>query len=343
MDRRHFILDLSLLCAGALTSGLRPAGRGRELVFGHHDKKYTWDEKWPELQASRPFLKDCHEMVFTHGKDLIMLTNDTRNNLIAFDKKGQVKSAGCHEFPGGHGLTLGGEPGDEFLLITDTDRHQFFKTTLDGKIIQSWDYPADTGKYASPASFIPTETAAAPDGSIYVADGYGAQYITHYDKDGHLKNIFGGRGEGDEHLDNAHGICIDYRQEAPTLIVTDRNRCCFKRYTLAGEYLEKISIPGANVCRPVIKGNYLYAAVLTSDNTGNANTGFVIILDKKNQLVSAIAGATPKYVDGICQNMYQAIQLFRHPHDVVVDDEDNLYVCQWNSGQVMPYKFAPYA
>ena len=29
------------------------------------------------------------------------------------------------------------------------------------------------------------------------------------------------------------------------------------------------------------------------------------------------------------------------PHDVMVDDEENLYVCQWNSGKVYPYKFEP--
>ena len=34
----------------------------------------------------------------------------------------------------------------------------------------------------------------------------------HYDAAGKLKNIFGGRGEGKENLDNAHGIVIDKRK-----------------------------------------------------------------------------------------------------------------------------------
>lgn len=257
-------------------------------------------------------------------------------------KSGKILSTYGNEFPGGHGLTIGGVKGDEFLLVTDTDRHQFYKTTLDGKMIQTWDYPAESEKYQNEASFVPTETTVTQDGDIYVADGYGAQYIIHYGADGKLNNIFGGRGPEPKHLDNAHGICIDTRKETPTLIITDRNRCCFKRYSLDGTYLETIFLPGANVCRPVIQGDYMYAAVLTSGSTANAETGFVIILDQDNKLISALGGATPTYEGTFCKESYQTAKLFKHPHDVLVDDEGCLYVCQWNSGQVLPYKFTPY-
>ncbi len=36
--------------------------------------------------------------------------------------------------------------------------------------------------------------------------------------------------------------------------------------------------------------------------------------------------------------MHQAIKIFTHPHDVCVDDEENLYVAQWNSGHTYPIK-----
>ena len=308
----------------------------------HNEKKYTWDKNWLYGNANLPKVKDCHEMVFTGDKDIILLTNDTRNNFIRMSKSGKIKAHYGNEFPGGHGLTIGGVKGDEFLLVTDTDRHQFFKTTLYGKIIKTWNYPRESEKYQNESEFIPTETAVTSNGEIYVADGYGAQYISHYDKDGKLKNVFGGRGLEEKHLDNAHGICIDTRNSTPTLIITDRNRCCFKRFSIDGKYLETISLPGANVCRPVIKGDYLYAAVLTSGSTGNAETGFVIILDKDNKLISAPGGSTPAYDGKMCKESYQTVQLFKHPHDVLVDDEGSLYVCQWNSGQVLPYKFTPY-
>ena len=339
MHRRTFLSQTATLCAAL--PFISPLDMSKP-IFGHNEKKYTWDKNWLYGNANLPKVKDCHEMVFTGDKDIILLTNDTRNNFIRMSKSGKIKAHYGNEFPGGHGLTIGGVKGDEFLLVTDTDRHQFFKTTLDGKIIKTWNYPRESEKYQNESEFIPTETAVTSNGEIYVADGYGAQYISHYDKDGKLKNVFGGRGLAEKHLDNAHGICIDTRNSTPTLIITDRNRCCFKRFSIDGKYLETISLPGANVCRPVIKGDYLYAAVLTSGSTGNAETGFVIILDKDNKLISAPGGSTPAYDGKMCKESYQTVQLFKHPHDVLVDDEGSLYVCQWNSGQVLPYKFTPY-
>jgi len=197
----------------------------------------------------------------------------------------------------------------------------------------------ETGVYKKAEEFIPTETTVDTNGDFFIADGYGAQYITHYDKNGKLKNFFGGRGDGDEHFDNAHGILIDRRSATPTLLITDRTRNCFKRFSLDGKLIEVIKLPGACVCRPVIKGDHLYAAVLRSPDLSKADSGFVTILDKNNKVVSNIGGTAPVYADGVLQPMAQAENIFRNPHDVCIDDDENLYVAQWASGKVYPYKF----
>ena len=36
--------------------------------------------------------------------------------------------------------------------------------------------------------------------------------------------------------------------------------------------------------------------------------------------------------------MAQADKIFAHPHDVCVDDDGSIYVAQWASGKVYPYK-----
>jgi hypothetical protein len=36
----------------------------------------------------------------------------------------------------------------------------------------------------------------------------------------------------------------------------------------------------------------------------------------------------------------QVDKLFNHPHDVCVDDEGSIYVAQWASGKVYPYKLS---
>ena len=62
------------------------------------------------------------------------------------------------------------------------------------------------------------------------------------------------------------------------------------------------------------------------------------ILDENNRVISNLAGSTPGYEGNQAQEMYQTIKVFHYPHDVCVDSDENLYVAQWNSGHVYPYK-----
>ncbi|WP_448633816.1 hypothetical protein [Pedobacter panaciterrae] len=98
--------------------------------------------------------------------------------------------------------------------------------------------------------YVPTEVAVADNGDFFIADGYGLQYVLHYNAEGKLLSYFGGKGAETKHLDNAHGVCIDKRQGEASLLVTDRTRNCFKRFDMAGNLKEIIALPGACVCRP---------------------------------------------------------------------------------------------
>ena len=42
--------------------------------------------------------------------------------------------------------------------------------------------------------------------------------------------------------------------------------------------------------------------------------------------------------NGKLKTMAQADKIFAHPHDVCVDDDGSIYVAQWASGKVYPYK-----
>lgn len=338
MERRKFIKTSVVASAGFfIAKDLLAKDDGP--IYGHGNMRYRMDNKWSKADPNINPVNDCHEMVEDKKGRILLLTNETKNNILIYDKSGNLLDTWGHEFPGAHGLTLVNENGTELLFITDTVKHQVYKTTIDGKILMTIDVPLETGVYHQAKEFVPTETAVDTNGDFYIADGYGAQYITHYDKNGKIKNYFGGRGDGDEHLDNAHGIVIDRRKTAPTLLITDRTRNCFKRFSMDGKLLEVIKLPGACVCRPVIKGEHLYAAVLRSPDLGKENSGFTTILDKNNKVVSNLGGTEPVYKEGILQPMAQAEKIFLNPHDVCVDDDENLYVAQWASGKVYPYKF----
>lgn len=340
MNRKEFIKNTSLGLAGAL---LVPEILAKnEIILGHNQKRYRINTRWSQADVARNPVNDCHEMVQDQKGRILLLTNDTRNNVLVYDKNGKLLDAWGTEYPGAHGLTLFNENGTDVLFICDNNRHQVIKTDINGRVLLTLDYPKETGVYAKMDEYVPTETAIAPNGDIYVADGYGKDLIIQYDAKGKYIRHFGGRGTEAKHLQNAHGVCVDLRDKTkPSLVVSSREQNAFKRYDLEGNYLETIALPGAWVCRPVIRGEYLYAAVLQSSSRPWEKSGFVTILDKQNQVVSNLAGSTPTYDGKTPKEMYQTIQAFQYPHDVCVDDEDNLYVAQWNSGKTYPYKLSP--
>ena len=339
MIRRHFLEKTSLSLAG-LSAGLNAFGRMsafQDDIIGHNSHRYKVDLNWGALNSHFYPVKDCHEMVQDSQGRIVLLTNHTKNNVIIYDKSGKLVEVWGTEFPGAHGLTLNVEGGEDFLYISDNSRHEVIKTTIDGQVVQVFPYPAESGKYETLEQYVPTETAIAPNGDVYVADGYGMQYIMHYNAKGELLNAFGGKGEGPESFANAHGICIDTRQDDPILLITERQRNQLKRFTMDGKHISTIELPGAFICRPVIHKDHVYLATIWSADKAEGS-GFISILDGKDQLVSAPGGCEPKYKEGNLRSMYQTLKIFIHPHDVCVDDDDNLYVAQWNSGQTYPIK-----
>ena len=338
MNRKSFIRNTALAGGGIiLFRDLLAKNPGP--VYGHNGFTYRMNTKWSRLQPQKNPVNDCHEMVQDSKGRIVLLTNETKNNVIIYDKSGKLISTWGHEFPGAHGLTIQKVGGTDYLFITDTDKHQVYKTTIDGRVLLTIDYPKEISAYTKAEEFVPTETTVLDNGEFYIADGYGLQYVMHYDANGKLLDFFGGRGEGDEKLDNAHGITVDKRNGDTTLLVTDRTRTCFKRFTTDGKLIEVISLPGACVCRPVNSRENLFAAVLRSPDLNSENSGFVTILDKNNQVISNIGGTKPEYDNGKLKPMAQAEKIFSHPHDVCVDNDGNLYVAQWASGKVYPYKF----
>ena len=339
MKRRSFITN-SVLTTTSLFLTKNVLSRNKGKIYGQNEMTYYLDTEWGILNSSKTPVNDCHEMVQDAKGRILLLTNETRNNIIIYNKSGKLIDVWGTQFPGAHGLSIQNTGKEDFLFITDTNKHQVYKTTVDGKILLTIDAPDDLPVYDKKEAFVPTETAILENGEFYIADGYGAQHILHYDEKGRLLNSFGGKGEGEKYFDNAHGICVDYRSSVPTLLITDRTRNAFKRFSLDGKFLETIHLPGACVCRPVIKGDYLYAAVLRSPNLSNEASGFVTILNKENRVVSNLGGNQPVYENGKLSPLYQTEKIFIHPHDVCVDDDENIYVAQWASGKVYPYKFS---
>lgn len=347
VSRRLFIKQTALVGASSMVVSTQISAKSglfdpEPTAIGHNGFRYRVVPGWGVLDAGKNPVNDCHEMVQDAKGRIILLTNETKNNILIYDKSGKLLETWGHSYPGGHGLTLGGEGNDQYLLICDTDRHQVIKTDLKGRELMKLEYPKETGKYDYPSQYKPTETAVNPaNGDIYVVDGYGLNYVTQYDKTGKLIRYWGGKGESNDTFDCCHGIVVDRRVAAnPTLLITDRRHNALKRFTLDGKYVSTIFLPGSYICRPVIHGDNIYGAVFRSTSDAYPDSGYIQILDKNDRVVSTPGGSAPVYKDNKLAEQRKDFtnSPFLHPHDVLVDEDDSVYVAQWASKKTYPIK-----
>jgi hypothetical protein len=341
LQRRQFLKTTALT---GIAMSIQPSlsfASGKDTVIGHGDFRYKVDMNWGNLDPAKTPVLNCHEMVMDSKGRLFMVTDEVKNNILVYAQSGKLLDSWTLQLPAAHGLTLADEGGEEFLWIVDNGG-RVIKTDLKGKIIQEIKSPKEEGIYEASMRYTPTETTVGPNGDLYVADGYGSQFVLQYDHKGNFIRKFGGDGHGDSQFKTVHGLCIDARSgKKTTLLCSSRGHNSFKRFSLEGDYLETIFLPGAFVCRPVIHGEHLYSGVCWSRAKyleQMDNSGFVTILDNKNKVVSNPGGTAPKYIEGELQLMVQQEPVFKHCHDVCVDQDENIYVCQWNASRSYPVK-----
>ena len=311
-----------------------------DTILGQGNHRYKVDMNWAKVDFNKHPIRNGHEMVIDSKGRIILLTDHPKNNILIFDKSGNLLDSWTLGLKTAHGLSIGQSEEGEFLIITDFSSGRVIKTTLDGKIMYEFPSTHELGIYSSLMPYDPTETAIAPNGDVYVADGYGSYFIIQFSSKGEYIRHFGGKGKQDQHLNNPHGLTIDTRNGIDNceLVISSRMQSCFKRFSMEGDYLKTIPLSGTFPCRPVIKGDFLYAAICWSTYFLKPNSGFVIMLDKDDQVISCLGGSKPTYNDGQLLPLKQKEKIFFHGHDVCVDDEANVYVCQWNGQNTYPYK-----
>ena len=282
MTKRRNFLKKSVLGAAALSTAssfgfnILKKSVMEEQIIGHGDFKYKVVKDWAKMSVAHNPILNCHEMQMDSKGRLIMLGDHTDNNILVFDKSGKLLDYWGTRYPGGHGLTLHDEGGEDMLYIVDcgwfVDRTGKWskqagtvsKTTVDGRLLFNLPDPHTIGVYTQEQEYLPTETGIGPNGDIYVADGYGSDFILQFNHKGEFIRKWGGHDNSDKNynLHNAHGVAVDYRdKQNPVLIVTSRSDKSFKFFTLDGKFIKTVELPGAYVCRPVLDDDNLYAGV----------------------------------------------------------------------------------
>lgn len=248
MRRRAFLAGAPAILGAAKSGSRRPiVGAGEHTYEAIHD--------WGELPAGLKWGNTHGVVEDSEGRIYIAHTvhasSERKDTLVVFDAKGKyIRSWGAAFQGGAHGLHLRKEGNEEFLYFVDTGKGRpgggisakhasMIKMTLKGEEAMRIGYPGEAPGYRKDGStrFSPTNVAIAPNGDLYLADGYGAYYINQYDARGRFLRSFGGNGKEAGQLACPHGLMVDTRGAEPYLLVADRTNNRLQRFTLDGRHM----------------------------------------------------------------------------------------------------------
>jgi sugar lactone lactonase YvrE len=282
---------------------------------------------WGELPADIKYgnthgvCEDARGHIYIHHT--VNADSEKSDSMVVFDKKGKFVKSWGKDFKGGaHGLLIHNEGKQQFLYLCDTKRGLMVKTTLDGEEVFTLGYPKEAEPYTKQIKYSPTNLAIAPNGDIYIGDGYGSSYVNQYDKDGKYIRTFGGKGKEAGQLDCPHGIAVDYRLAEPNLIVADRSNKRLQRFTLDGKYIDVME----GFSAPCYFGFYKNGDVVVPDLFAK-----VTVLNKDNKIVADLGDdSESKYMATrkLTRDHFTPGK-FVCPHGACFDHAGNIFVVEW--------------
>lgn len=160
--------------------------------------------------------------------------NPRQETVLVFDADGNFLDAWGAEYSGhAHGLLLVEQDGEEQLLLVD-DEKGIFRCRLSGEVVHHIGKPEIYQK--EELKFGPANVSVAPNGDLFLAEGYGSHFVLQFSSHGELKNRFGGWGTEPGHTRWAHGSFISAHDGEPLLHVAVDDPPAIKRFTLDGAF-----------------------------------------------------------------------------------------------------------
>jgi len=331
MNRRTFLRSAAALGAPAILGADDKSGN-RLPIIGAGDHTYEVHHDWGELPASIRYgnthgvIEDSQGRIFVHHT--VNAASESPDSMVVFDKKGNFVKSWGKEFKGGaHGLHIRKEGSTEFLYLCDIRRGVIVKATLDGETVYTLGYPEQSEAYrpgpdGARPKWSPTNLAVAPNGDLFVGDGYGSSYILQYNAKGEYLRTFGGKGKEPGRLDCPHGIAVDTRGAEPILTVADRANNRIQRFTLAGQHIDFIE--GTNL--PCHFHYFRNGDVVVPDLGAR-----VTLMDRHNRVIAHLG-------DDSASNWSASRKLTRDhftpgkfvcPHGACFDHAGNIFVVEW--------------
>jgi sugar lactone lactonase YvrE len=300
-------------------------------VTGSGAYKYEVIHDWGELPSSIKYgnthgvCEDSQGNIYVHHT--VNAASESHDTMVVFDAKGKFVKSWGKDFKGGaHGLHIRKEGKQEFLYLCDTKRALVVKTTTSGEEVFTIGYPKESEQYKPDAEgknrkYSPTNLAVAPNGDIYVGDGYGSSYVNQYNSKGEYIRTFGGAGSAAGQLSCPHGIIVDTRGSEPILTVADRTNKRIQNFTLDGKHINFVTGVSAPCHFSERKGVF----VIPDLNSR------VTLIDQNNKVIEHLGEDDPKdaRVRRTKPRDTFTAGKFICPHGACWDHKGNIFVVEW--------------
>src|SRR5947209_2407614 len=171
---------------------------------------YTYESvpNWCQLpDEKKQTLGTTHGGVVVDKQGNIYFSMDAGpHGILVYSPDGKLARGFADKFFAIHGMCLRDEDGEQVLYGAHLRGKQAVKMKLDGTVLWTIPVPMESGKYQKPELYNPTSIAVAPNGDIFVADGYGQNWIHQYDKNQKYIRSFGGPGTEPGKFKTCHGL-----------------------------------------------------------------------------------------------------------------------------------------
>jgi DNA-binding beta-propeller fold protein YncE len=272
----------------------------------------------------------------THGAVVIdrlgNIYTSAQKGVVVFSPEGRViQQLVGDKYAQMHDMKIREEDGKEYIYAARNNNAEGIKFHAQtGEIVLTLPYPKESGLDLK--VFNPTAIDVAPNGDIFLSDGYGSDRIFKFDKTGKYLSHFGEQGDGLKQFHTAHGMVLDTRYDPPRLLVCDRNHGPKGRllhYDLDGNFIAEVVTGLRMPTSAAVQGDYVAVPDLH---------GKVWILDKENTICAVLgynADPNTKVNFNVPQDQWKE-GVFHGTHGSYWDKDGNLYVQDWNvSGRIM--------
>ncbi len=368
LTRRDFLKTTSVAAAG-LVAAMPALAKEKPAParIGSGQWTYTLDENWGKLPEGMNYGFGCGIVV--DSKDRIYVTSRSTNPCVAvFDRHGKLLETWSNDFAEHVGYTAAQvkdtahcvywskEGGSEFLYFTEnasTNKEgpklgrRVYKTDLHGKILYTIGNVAKEDSSSQKFEWTnPTDVAVAPNGDIYIVDGYGSQRVTRFDKNFKPLKTIGERTPKDAvgpkaphgTFNTCHGVWVNTLRPGaePEVYIADRHNDRVEVFDLELNYKRTLAGDVRNPCCFYQHKGHLYIPDLASRVTiFDANDKVVAQLGDGKDIPNGSMKASRELADANPDKFFA-------PHAMCVDSLGDLYVVEWvNFGRARKFKHTP--